>query len=129
MNSLSAFYLAEKMIRNGAPLEDMEQVIVLLKDEINKLKPHNVLIVSPRSTIEVNNIVIEILAYLQGSFNKDYAPQMLTLCMAYFRLDPDMVDFLLSFYSKWTQPIEQDTQEPVTKRGKRKSKKEPQNAV
>lgn len=122
MNSLSAFYLAEKMIRNTAPREDMEQVIVLLKDEINKLKPYNVLIVSPRSTIEVNNIVIEILAYLQGSFNKDYAPQMITLCMAYFRLDTDMIDLLLSFYQD-DKPAEDK------KRGRRKSKQEPQDAV
>lgn len=123
MNSLSAFYLAEKMIRNTAPREDIEQVIVLLKDEINKLKPYNVLIVSPRSTIEVNNIVIEILAYLQGSFNKDYAPQMITLCMAYFRLDTDMIDFLLSFYQVDDKPAVDK------KRGRRKSKQEFQDAV
>ena len=123
MNSLTAFYLAEKMIRDGAPREDIEQVIVLLKDEISKILPQSITIVSPRSTIEVHNIVIEILAYMQKSFNKDYMPQMITLCMAYFRLDPEIVDFLLSFYS---QPEVIEVVDHRRVRGRKKAQHSPE---
>ena len=107
MKALSVFYLVEKMIREGAPKSDMDMAVPLLRSEISALSQKNMKIsmVGTRSAVEVDSILLEVVAHFQAGVFKDYAPQMMVLALAYLRRDPDMADYLLSFYPDETAAI------------------------